>query len=174
MYFSEEMKAIRYISRSHQRIPFNYYQLDPILFIGDYTIGVQYAINQAFGNCSIRGIRNQDDIAEDIEFEMNHALDFVMRMKSPEQFLNFDGNYSYTGQRETNGVKTDKYISDQLILGEEAIFEYSISINKTLVALDIQAPNVVYFFHIFLIFKSLHFTFDILRENQEIISLTSS
>lgn len=140
------MKAIRYISRSYQPIPFNYYQLDPILFIGDYTIGVQYAINQAVGNCSIRGIRNQDDIAEDIEFETNQAstLGFVMRMKSPEKFLNFDGNYSYTGQRETNGVKTDKYIAyNQYILGTEAIFEYSISINQTLVSLDILTQSVI-------------------------------
>lgn len=146
------MKAIRYISRSYKPIPFNYYQLDPILFIGDYTIGVQYAINQAVGNCSIRGIRNQDDIAEDIEFETNQAstLGFVMRMKSPEKFLNFDGNYSYTGQRETNGIKTDKYIANQYILGTEAIFEYSISVNQTLVSLDIQTQSVI--IQLFLLF----------------------
>jgi hypothetical protein len=137
------MQLIRYISKSLQPIPFNYNQLDPILFISDYNVGVQYAIHQTRGNCSIRGIRDQNDIADDLEYETNQAstLGFVMRMKSPEKFLNFDADYAYTGQRITNGLNTDKYIAVYNDL--EAIFEYSIStISQSLVSLNIITEEV--------------------------------
>jgi hypothetical protein len=125
------MKAIRYETKSIERNPVTFNVLDPLLFISDYSIGVQYALNKNLGNCSIRGIQNSNDFGEDFEFEkdlMASGLGFAIQLKNPESFLQLDADYIYTGKRQVNGISADKYIASKMVFDIEQILEYSFSI----------------------------------------------
>ena len=130
LYYSYDKKALRYETRNSERAASTYFVLDPLLFISDYTIGVQYAINKNLGNCSVRGIRD-NDFGEDFEFEneaANSGLGAVMQLKSPENFLNLDINYVYAGTRQVNGILADKFIAKRETLGVEQVFDYAFSV----------------------------------------------
>ena len=130
LYYSYDKKALRYETRNTERAAATYFVLDPLLFISDYTIGVQYAINKNLGNCSVRGIRN-NDFGEDFEFETesaNTGLGVIMQLKSPENFLNLDMNYVYAGTRQVNGILADKFVARRETLGFGQIFDYAFSV----------------------------------------------
>jgi hypothetical protein len=130
LYYSYELKALRYETRSLEANQATYNTLDPLLIISDYSIGVQYALNKKLGNCSIRGIRNNNDFGEDIEFEnqmISSGLGFAMQLKSPESFLQLDADYIYTGMRKVNGILSDKFMAVKKYSEYEQQFEYSFS-----------------------------------------------
>ena len=49
LYYSFDKRALRYESRSPDKLASNYFSTDSVLFISDYYTGVQYAINQHLG-----------------------------------------------------------------------------------------------------------------------------
>jgi hypothetical protein len=61
-------------------------------------IGVAYAIDKTMQNCTIIPIQNG---SFDSTINVSQAIStnaFVMRMRSPQQFLYLDGNYTFEGQ----------------------------------------------------------------------------
>lgn len=124
--------------------------------MADFSIGVQYALNQVIGNCSIRGVRGSD-FGEDFDFTNTYnqsGLGFAIRLKSPESFLDLDSDYIYTGRRFVNGIYSDKYISNRSQFGVNLFYEYAFSTpdlnilnnlegeNRIPVSLDINVPEV--------------------------------
>lgn len=100
-----------------------------LLFVTDYNVGIQYVFNKVKGNCSIRGVRDFDDLAEDVDFEQEQGspLGFITKMKTPESFLNLNADYAKTGSRTVNGILSDKYIAELKLYGTDSLIEYSFS-----------------------------------------------
>lgn len=120
---------LRYEARNPVQSDATFYSTDPLTFISDYSIGVQYGINQVIGNCSVRGIRS-NDFGQDAQFTetyMQSGLGFAIRLKSPESFLNLDNEYIFTGKREINGISSDRYISNATQLEINSFYEYYFS-----------------------------------------------
>jgi len=126
LYYDYDMKRVRYEIESSSRQDSTFYSLDPLVYISDYSLGVQYVKNKNLGNCSIRGIRHW---GEDVGFE-NEEIDYVAQLKTLENFLNLDQDYIKTGSRLVNGYLSDKFIAYKP--GVEGIqadsyYEYSFS-----------------------------------------------
>ena len=132
------MKLVSYELASDQNSTIDYFQNDPLVYINDYNVGIQYVLNKQKGNCSIRGVREFDNVAEDTEFEKDQAakLSYILRMKSPEQYFRFDADYVKTSTRLVNGIMSDKYVAGVNLYQVDSVFEYSFSNSNVTVADD--------------------------------------
>ena len=129
IHYAYKLNLIRYEAKNTRSSAISFYSKDPIVFIADYSIGVQYGINKVLGNCSIRGIRS-DDFGEDSEFTQSFnesGLGLAIRMKSPQSFLSLDSDYVHTAKRKMNGIRSDIYISNRSSLGINYFYEYAFS-----------------------------------------------
>ena len=97
----------------------------PTKFVSDYNIAIQYAIDEVTGKCQIRPIR-YNDLGEDYSNELSSEESLII-MKTPESIIYYDANYSFTGKRETNGIRSDRYIGSIFNAMLETVYEYSFS-----------------------------------------------
>ena len=147
---------MRYEARDTRQTLISFFSKDPITYISDYTLGIQYGINQIIGNCSIRGLLS-DDFGEDSQFTATYnqsGLGFAIRIRSPDSFLDLDSIYIHTGKRTFNGIKSDVYISNRSDFKLNTFYEYAFSEpkfsitnnelneNPIPVALNINNPKV--------------------------------
>jgi len=118
------MKRIRYeMENSTQK---DSTSTDSLIYISDYSLGVQYVKNKNLGSCLIRGIRYW---GTDVGFE-NEQIDQVTQLKSPENFLNLDQDYIKIGTRLVNGFLSDKFIAlkqPDKDIQQNVFYEYSFS-----------------------------------------------
>lgn len=53
----------------------------------------------------------------------NSLLDFLAQIQSTQSFLSFDSEFIYTGQRISNGISSERFITNK----SSGIYEYTFS-----------------------------------------------
>lgn len=86
------------------------YSRNPLIFVTDNSIGVQYVIDKTIGNCTIRPVKDYayDKVLPD---KYDTALDFITKLQASGAFLQSNASYIYTGKRRDNGISVDRYIT---------------------------------------------------------------
>jgi hypothetical protein len=103
------------------------YSLDPILYISDYSIGVDYLINLNRGNCSIRQTR-VDDLGTDADYTQQaqqSGLGYALVLKSPKKFLMLDSEYLYAATRRVREITSDVFDSGRFEFNMSLGVEYA-------------------------------------------------
>jgi hypothetical protein len=101
----------RYELRNKIREEATLYSLNPIVYITDMSIGVQYAIDKYVGNCTIRPFVDYiyDKFLPNIH---NNVIDLINRLQKSQSFLNENVTYVYTGEKNANGIPVVKYMAN--------------------------------------------------------------
>lgn len=113
----------RYEIRNPIKEEATFYTLDPVIYISELSAGIQYGINQRHGNCSVRGIKNNAIYLPKFNQTFNSLLDFLAQIQSTQSFLSFDSEFIHTGQRISNGISSDRFITNK----SSGVYEYTFS-----------------------------------------------
>lgn len=102
--------------RNNKREPETYYSLDPLKLIHDYNTGVSYGINMRLGNCTIGPITNQtfDEDSNYTSTVSQSENSFIIRLKSAASLLLLDRDYIYSGERTTEFMNVESFVSSVL------------------------------------------------------------
>ncbi|CAF0875761.1 unnamed protein product [Brachionus calyciflorus] len=129
----------RYEIRNPRKEESTFYTLDPVLYISELTIGIQYGINQRHGNCSVRGIKSDSLYSPKLNTSYNSLLAFLAQIQSTQTFLSYDSEFIYTGKRESNGISADRFITQK----NSGIYEYTFSNENILILNDFETEKNV-------------------------------
>ncbi|RMZ93756.1 EF-hand domain-containing D1 [Brachionus plicatilis] len=113
----------RYEIRNPRKEEATFYTQDPVVYISELSAGIQYGINQRHGNCSVRGIKSDTIYIPKLNQTFNSLLDFLAQIQSTQSFLSFDSEFIYTGQKFSNGISSDRFITNKT----SGIYEYTFS-----------------------------------------------
>ena len=114
---------LRFEVRNLKKQASTFFSLDPITYINDYSVGLQYAINNKVGNCSLRAVKG-DAFKQNPSFdeEFNTLLDFMFHIQNVN-FLESGDQYIYAGRKTSNGISSDRFISKKTT----GVYEYTFS-----------------------------------------------
>ena len=124
VYYTFDDQLVRFESRNSIPEVQSFYDTDPIVYINDYKMGLEYAINKVRGNCTVSTVRSYLD-EQYTQQMVTSGLGFSVKLKSPKDFLGLDGNFTYMGSRIINNIPSDVYVSKVDIEGTSFVKEYT-------------------------------------------------
>jgi hypothetical protein len=116
VYYNSLYKLVRYDMQNAQIDDDTFNSQDPLVIIHDFNVGVAYGINKKFGNCSCKALTNNtfDEDAVLTQTWWNMGFGYELSLKTPEQFLELDADYAYTGQRKNRGIETNVFLGKKI------------------------------------------------------------
>jgi hypothetical protein len=119
LFYNGPYNLISYEQRSPLPVESFFYSTDPIKFIRDYNVGVQFAINQKKGNCYITTLSDKsfdaDSALTDTILKANET--FIVTLKAIESLLFLDAQSIYTKNTDINGMSSNIFIANKEING---------------------------------------------------------
>lgn len=102
---------------------FSFNASEPVRYVRDRSLKVEYGINQVHGNCVVRPYKSYTYDPNDVTKTFSAPLHFISQLEQNDGILNTLASYVFTGKRNANGIMGDRYVA--LISGDTHEFVFT-------------------------------------------------
>ena len=126
VYLSETFSKFEIKNKLKQNVTLG--TTDPLLFMNDFSIGLQYVINKKTGKCTLLPLKRNIKISFDqskfnITDNLKQSIEFAFQLQSTKSFIKNGTTYVFTKMEERNGVYSEIYVSKT----DQGVYEYAFS-----------------------------------------------